>query len=527
MTISSIIEPQQIVGTGITLYGTRITSGSGDKSLKSLLRGLPLTPADIPGATEGSYAKYDLAPGIYRISYELRTQGGEEDRAITWNGEELRVIAAVKESPTKNFHPDAAGTVEIEVKYGILIIGIVDTVNKRGETQLDILKVEKLQDLSPSPVPISLQYGVLSMVGSVKLPTDKKPYLEISCGSKDVPANVLDTHMQWDSLLREYGTEGSLCTFNIPKGKCEVLWQFVSSDKNGNDNFYIWNGTELLNVGGYSNADMVQLTRSSKISKLRKFEFEAVGGQVALAVIDTENKSGSSYARIHHIACYPNSEANGEISDGSMLYPAHAQIASIPINWANYMYQAYKKQEGYEYSLEAWQSYFDIGYNWYWHQMGSLDPNGTADGDNRLALETKAFELSQALENERFNSNFFQGIARQLGLLLSLQDLDPNPKASELSAEELRSRQVENLLMAIETCYRGVSEVGLYNNVDDVILDEVIPNFAEDLHTYLERLVSLGNWDELLQDLEAGKIKLGDSYLDRIQTYWTDSWGLD
>ncbi|NER37716.1 MAG: hypothetical protein F6J93_27775 [Oscillatoria sp. SIO1A7] len=521
------VKPSKIVGSGMTLHGTRISSGSGDKSIKSLLKGLPLMSEDMPGATEGSYAQYQsLEPGVYRVSYELRTQGGEEDRAICWNGEELQVVATVKNSATKNFHPDAAGTVEVEVKYGVLIIGVVDTGDKRGETQLDILKIEKLQDLSVSPVSVGLQSDVKTMVGSVKLPTDKKPYLEISCGSKDVPSQVLDTHMQWDSLLQERGTEGSLCTFNVPKGNCEILWQFVSSDKNQNDRFYVWNGAELLDADGYDDADMVRLTRSARISKLRKFEFESDGGQIALVVLDTQNKSGSSYVRVHHVACYPNSEKQAG-SQPAVKYPAHTAIAETPMEWASYMYRAYQKHAGYDYSLDAWQKHFDFGYNWYWHQMGPEDPTGTGDGDNRLAMESKNFKLSEALQEESFKAQFFEEIGLQLAELVSDQNPDQLNQLPDMSAEELRSLQINNILMAVETCYRGVSEVGLYNNIDDVILDEVVPNFGEELHTYLERIASSPGWEEVLQELQSGKVEFGEKLLDRIQTYWQDSWGID
>ena len=305
------------------MYGTVLSCGSKDTSGRTMARRLPLifSGEGVPEVTEGSAALYEnLTPGKHKVEYRLRTKGGESDAAFLWNGVETKVFDGTGETTLqRSFYPwSEFKTVEVDCPYGVLALFMCDRIDKKGDSELHIASVTLTDELLNPPRPIALvPKGVL---GSVTQPTDKKPYLQLSCGSRDVSAKSLDEYLKLGDRVQAVASEGSAATFKVlPGSDVEVVWQFVCGARYEADGLYLVLGKgELTRLGG-KDGNMGRLTSSSVISGLRRTTFKCNEDEFSLAILDelSEGKRGSSYARIYGM--YVSSEGGSSL--GSDLDP--------------------------------------------------------------------------------------------------------------------------------------------------------------------------------------------------------------
>ncbi|NER37722.1 MAG: hypothetical protein F6J93_27805 [Oscillatoria sp. SIO1A7] len=299
------IVPSETVGNVTTMFGTVVSSGSRDKSKGIMKRALPLIFAGkgVPEITEGSAAIYDQKPGRYEIQYRTRTKGGSSDAAFVWDGVETKTFDSTGSSLVlqRSFYPySEPKTITVNAPHGKFALFMADTEDKKGDSELHIMSVELVEAIANPPKTLPLV--PVSSLGPVTQPTDKKPYLQLSCGSRDVPVSAIAEHLKTEAL-EEQGTEGSAATFKAPLGsKVTVYWQFVCSADREEDALLLVNEDDVSNLGG-KGTDMGRLTSRSVISGLRISEFVTKGNEFSLVILDTENKSGSSYARILRM-CY-------------------------------------------------------------------------------------------------------------------------------------------------------------------------------------------------------------------------------
>lgn len=532
-------------GAALAMHELNLSTGSGDRAISGIHRHFGITEAELPGV-EGSFAEYtDLEPGIYEIGVWLESQeraAGSRDVLSAWNQKEVVAIAdttSIVGTDTGGlYEPAPYTTVEVEVPYGYLALALIDESSSTGTTIAHVTKLQRVRDL-PYPVPIVYSNEPSAVFGSGGY---NEPYGYANTGTGDRAASSLDDFMGFPDPVIEQGaqddqgflvpTEGSIVLYSglIP-GNYKIVWELVSSDSEPTrDGFFIWNGTELM-VGGRRSLCTTQVT-STRFSSGRITSEIPVIGALAFIPVDTETTTGTTEVRIHRI------ERIGDLP-GIMMYPAHIQILPDPMNLALTALNSYRHSQlnkpnqqqiptPLPYVLESWQEYWQRGYNWYWHH---LSPDGV--DDSSLNQEKQNFEIDLALNNDGFKQRFTWAVG-DIGLktlaVFNYPITVASPVAGQTTYEEMWAFHL------IRGLYRLASEIGLRNNIEQILLTNQIP----EAHTLLEQyLIELGNFSSNSIGLMAGvflkmreqnylpQIFLENQNLEELYQLWIDSWGLD
>ncbi|MCT7977632.1 hypothetical protein [Laspinema olomoucense] len=541
MASNIIAKADFTFGAALAVHELNLSTGSGARAISGIHRHFGISSSELPG-TEGSFAEYsDLQPGIYQVNVWLESQersAGSRDVLYAFN--QADVVEITDTTPligqnTGGLYETAPAITEVvEVPYGELSIILVNDSTTTGTTIAHVTELQRIGDL-PYPVPIVYSNQPDNFIGSAGY---NEPYGWANTGTGDRAASTLNSFLGFSDPVIQQGaqdaegwlipTNGSLIQYNVVPGVYRIIWELISSESEPTrDGFFIWNGSEL-SVGGRRSLCTNQVT-TTRFSSGRITTELSVFGPLAFIAVDTETTSGTTEIRIHRL------EKIGEIT-GMIIFPAHYQLLSHPLNLATTALNSYRHSElnltntqtlpqPEPYLLESWEQWWWPGYNWRWHHM---NPDG--QDDSTLNQEMQDFSFPTAWNNSEFKTEFLT-LASDAGLkTLAIFNYTPTPALSSNSTDEFLAFQV------IRGLYRLAGVIGEQNNINpSPILDQLIPTANAGLTQFFSEIVannpaSIAAIAHVFTRMSQGY--LPPVFLDSVnytELYqrWTQSWGLD
>ena len=486
-------------------------TGTGDRALSTLIDHLGLDEGDITGE-EGSYAVYgNLDPAVYQLTW--KKEGEERDKVYAYNG---RTIVEL-----------TGGTATVEIPYGYLNLIALDTETDSGTTDFTFTDFKKVGELDFVPEVLNLKERTIAIEGRGEALTT---YLYVSTGTGDYATSTLSRRMGWGSdLLEEYGVEGSIARVNVKPGKYQFTYKIRSYDPQ-RDTFLVWNGKEFIEL----TPELKPVTSARHESSKLTGEVEVKGNELVFIILDTEEKTGTTEARIYRLERTGDPEG---MAEGSM-YPAHVRVVKSATEMALMALNSYRHRIAGadnsvidtntvpEYDLQSWQDLWADGYNWYWHH---LSPDGAENG---LLNQETIDSFPDAIASDAEMQVAFYNNLGHIGIqLLKIYDLweeaYENAGAQKLPGAALKAK---DLFLDI---YGLAATMGLANNIEQRLLDQDIPASYHVIQTKLVdfdlSLLPLFKWLSQYQgDFAVVPPDLKTSeFLEMIYSLWRDSWGLD
>lgn len=531
---NKISQASLTFGAAFAVHELNLSTGTGARAISGIHRHLGLTSDELPGQ-EGSFGEYEgLEPGIYEIGFWLETQEREpnsRDILYVYNKRSSPILIgdtiAAMGNLTGLYEKLQHTTIEIEVPYGYLALILVDETSKAGTTIAHIESLKRTADL-PYPVPIVYSNEPTNAIGSTGY---NHPYAWANTGTGAKAASTLDEFMGWsDPVIRQgiqglIPTVGSIISFNVLPGLYKIVLELVSSESNvERDGFFIWNGSEL-SLGGRRILADKPLTSTRFTSGIKSIEKVVYSGKINLAFIpfDTESTTGTTEIRIHRI------ERIGSASMNS--YPAHTEIIDTPFMMAVTALNSFRNAnniitnqpipEALPYTLDSWNEYFWKGYNWYWHH---ISPSG--EDSSLLNQEAHNFSLLQALNEFEFQEEFAKIIGEAGLITLKVFNYNLNAGNSTNLSQEQYAFQV------ILGLYKLAAKIGQFNNTENALLSNHIPQAFSLMRDYLSQLNSMNALPgvirvfELMRDDAYIPLAFSDNY-NLIESLWIESLGLD
>ena len=244
---------------------------------------------DLSGyGVSGSAGLWTTEAGINRVTFDMR---GDYDAAnlLFWNGESIVPIDPTHVSnSTIEIYVDA-----LSDEWGFVLL---DSNDSSDDTDLRISGIEWVGDSSIT----DLNGGYVANLGGIT-PTDSIGNAKIegnstklTTGKYDRAASSLgDWTMGDKEFLKPYGTEGTAITFtDLEAGFHAFDWSFYSSDRDGNDALYAWNGKELTKIG--DRTDGYQISSARWRSEDLNATVEVVYDYVTLIALDENDKRGTT-----------------------------------------------------------------------------------------------------------------------------------------------------------------------------------------------------------------------------------------
>ena len=503
----------------VRLPGLKLGTGTGDRALSTLIDHLGLDEGDITGE-EGSYAVYgNLDPAVYKLTWTK--EGDDRDKVYAYNG---RAIVEL-----------TGGTATIEIPYGYLNLIAVDTETKTGTTDFTFTDFKKVGELDFVPEVLNLKERTIAIEGRGEALTT---YLYVSTGTGDYATSTLSNRMGWGSdLLEEYGVEGSIARINVKPGKYQFVYKIRSYDPQ-RDTFLVWNGKEFASYEPELKAATSARYESAKLTG----EVEVTGNEIAFIILDTEEKTGTTEARIYRVERTGDPEG---MAEGSM-YPAHIRVVKSATDMGLMALNSYRHRivgadnsvidtnTVPEYALQSWQDLWADGYNWYWHH---LSPDGEENGLlNQETIDSFPDAIASDIELQiAFYQNLGAAGKQFLKIFDKWKDMydDLDGRLAQTTPESIAKGK--GLLTSL---YHLTGEMGLTNNVDRRILDVDIPNSYQAIDTMMAEAEAEADVDALAHlftwlaehqgdyNLMPPEFK-DDTFLNIIYSLWRDSWGLD
>lgn len=140
---------------------TGIATGTGDRAISTIGEQLTGNRDGLRNlGVEGSYATWNLANGVYEVTWSLYTSEDELDRdgIYRWNNGKAELLAARSDAEIQSSSTrwiSQRQTTTFEVTDNQLTFLAVDTVDTNGTTELRIYNIEKTSHQDPSFDPIT------------------------------------------------------------------------------------------------------------------------------------------------------------------------------------------------------------------------------------------------------------------------------------------------------------------------------------------------------------------------------------
>lgn len=453
-----------------------IATGSGSRAVSTIEKDLKIKFDPTHNFTEGSYIRWELSPGIYRMTMRFESLDNVnpdgilllQDNGVFGELPEDGAILKSKELAEQLQTAEQELPVEfpsiIEVIHGNLIMVVLDAETKTNTSKVEVIELVKVKD-GQELVVTSL--ATADVIGNF---IQSEQSIEIGTGGGSRAISSIGRHLDFNLEL-ETAIEGSVAKFDENFGIYRIYWEFETYEPvdSSKDQFYVWNGREFWSIANSSDATE-SVTASRRTTGIQITEVD-VYETLGLFIVDTEDSRNTSTVKIYKV--------ERVTSFYSMPFTAHLAIATNPLRIASKALISHEKQNNYE--LAFWQNEWQAGYNWYWHQFS---PSG--EENNYLAEEVQKMNFEQVLaENVEFRNSFLdiQAIAAQtLTQIYSFSSEIPSISVLDVAA----AAQVA--LSVIRLHYQLASEIGLLNNTEPVsILQQIIPAYRGRLNVLVEQ----------------------------------------
>ena len=284
-----------------------LSTGSRDRAASSLGKWLVNDTGYLSSyGTEGSGVKWsNLEFGTYQLTWEMNSRDSQNDAFYFWNQKELgllgyRTIASqcvILSSGNCSKSQQTSGliTSTFDVMYGDLALLAMDTVDKRGTSDIKIHDLQRIGDLAYK-APVVMDLNTNNYLGDVRF---KDNYTSITTGGKD---RAISSLSKWLELpIDNLGTEGSGAIWDLEPGEYEITWQVYTGENDfNNDVFYWWNGSEVQELATRAIAtNQRSKTRWDSVQNTTKLTI--TNGKLGFLALDTDDKSGTSELRISRI----------------------------------------------------------------------------------------------------------------------------------------------------------------------------------------------------------------------------------
>lgn len=302
------LVPNNYLGSVKNENGLILSTGSRDRAASSLGKWLVGDTKYLSNyGTEGSGVKWSgLELGTYQLTWEMNSRDSQNDAFYFWNQKELgllgdRSIASEcvilsSGKCSKSQHTSGLVTSTFDVMYGDLALLALDTVDKRGTSNIKIHDLQKTSDLTYK-APVVMDLNTDNYLGDVRF---KDNYTSITTGGKD---RAISSLSKWLELpIDNLGTEGSGAIWgDLEAGEYEITWQVYTGENDfNNDVFYWWNGSEVQELTTRAIAtNQRSKTRWDSIQNTTKLTID--NGKLGFLALDTDDKSGTSELRISRI----------------------------------------------------------------------------------------------------------------------------------------------------------------------------------------------------------------------------------
>ena len=281
------LAPTDILGSGGLGSARTVLRTDGDEVPIAQLEQQFFPGLDLAGSgLSGSAGLWTTQPGIHRVTFDLR---GDYDRAnlLFWNGQSpVPIDETYISNSTLNIYIDA-----VSDEWGFILL---DSEDVSDETDLRISSIEWIADSGDFPLNggyIANSEGIVpaDSIGNARIDSDA---VVLSTGEFDRAASSLGDWVAGDrGFFNAWGTEGTAATYtDLEPGIYEFDWSMYSSDRDGNDALYAWNGKDLVKIGDRASATQISPARWTHDPTAATVE--VVYDYVTLIALDEIDKRG-------------------------------------------------------------------------------------------------------------------------------------------------------------------------------------------------------------------------------------------